>query len=83
MIPNTLISSLLPPQDENDNPPEFSLPSYIVNIAENIVAGTFTIILSKNGRIYQHVAHVQCSEPHDSITRFLSVMIYNVQPAVH
>ncbi|KTG41178.1 hypothetical protein cypCar_00023435 [Cyprinus carpio] len=27
--------------DENDNPPEFSLPSYIVNIPENIIAVLF------------------------------------------
>lgn len=31
--------SLVSSQDENDNPPEFSKPAYIVNILENIVAG--------------------------------------------
>uniref|UniRef100_A0A8C2E0H1 Cadherin-related 23 n=1 Tax=Cyprinus carpio TaxID=7962 RepID=A0A8C2E0H1_CYPCA len=32
--------------DENDNPPEFSLPSYIVNIAENIVAGATVLFVN-------------------------------------
>lgn len=26
-------------QDENDNPPEFSTPSYVIKIPENIIAG--------------------------------------------
>uniref|UniRef100_A0A673J7V6 Cadherin domain-containing protein n=1 Tax=Sinocyclocheilus rhinocerous TaxID=307959 RepID=A0A673J7V6_9TELE len=32
--------------DENDNPPEFSLPSYIVNIAENIIAGATVLFVN-------------------------------------
>ncbi|XP_039509955.1 cadherin-23-like, partial [Pimephales promelas] len=32
--------------DENDNPPEFSLPSYIVNIPENIVAGATVLFVN-------------------------------------
>uniref|UniRef100_A0A8B9J6P8 Cadherin-23 n=1 Tax=Astyanax mexicanus TaxID=7994 RepID=A0A8B9J6P8_ASTMX len=32
--------------DENDNPPEFSQPSYIVRIPENMVAGTIRIMLN-------------------------------------
>uniref|UniRef100_A0A672MPM9 Cadherin-23 n=1 Tax=Sinocyclocheilus grahami TaxID=75366 RepID=A0A672MPM9_SINGR len=32
--------------DENDNPPEFSLPSYIVNIHENIVAGATVLFVN-------------------------------------
>lgn len=36
-----MLTPSLPPQDENDNPPEFSLPSYIINIPENIIAGMF------------------------------------------
>ena len=33
----------VPSQDENDNPPTFSLPSYIVKISENIIAGRFCV----------------------------------------
>ncbi|TRY86763.1 hypothetical protein DNTS_008300 [Danionella cerebrum] len=32
--------------DRNDNPPEFSLPSYIVNIPENIVAGATVLFVN-------------------------------------
>ncbi|XP_048060461.1 cadherin-23 isoform X2 [Megalobrama amblycephala] len=32
--------------DENDNPPEFSLPSYIINIPENIVAGATVLFVN-------------------------------------
>uniref|UniRef100_A0A8C2JA51 Cadherin-23 n=1 Tax=Cyprinus carpio TaxID=7962 RepID=A0A8C2JA51_CYPCA len=32
--------------DENDNPPEFSLPSYIVNIPENIIAGATVLFVN-------------------------------------
>lgn len=40
----TPLPPFLPPQDQNDNPPDFSLPSYIINIPENINAGMFAII---------------------------------------
>ncbi|XP_077053022.1 cadherin-23 isoform X1 [Siphateles boraxobius] len=32
--------------DQNDNPPEFSLPSYIVKIPENIVAGATVLLVN-------------------------------------
>lgn len=33
------VFSLLSSQDENDNPPTFSKPSYVITVMEDIMAG--------------------------------------------
>ncbi|XP_073775592.1 cadherin-23 isoform X3 [Danio rerio] len=43
---NSTVPVIIELIDQNDNPPEFSLPSYIVNIPENIVAGATVLFVN-------------------------------------
>ncbi|KAF3842337.1 hypothetical protein F7725_024288 [Dissostichus mawsoni] len=45
---NPALNSTVPVtvEDENDNPPEFSKPSYIVKIPENIIAGATVLLVN-------------------------------------
>ncbi|XP_053189417.1 cadherin-23 isoform X2 [Scomber japonicus] len=43
---NSTVSVTVEVIDENDNPPEFSKPSYIVKIPENIIAGATVLVVN-------------------------------------
>uniref|UniRef100_A0A8D3DQ62 Cadherin-23 n=1 Tax=Scophthalmus maximus TaxID=52904 RepID=A0A8D3DQ62_SCOMX len=43
---NSTVSVTVEVIDENDNPPEFSKPSYIVKIPENIIAGATVLLVN-------------------------------------